>query len=224
MNITKHRKQKIHKKHTIHEKKTLENTKKTQKILIYTHTLKGVRGKTDSQVEHARSHRAGPFAARCTVLTSECSCYITIFCQKSVAVFWREKKSMLMRKERLEWYEFVWIDCSAGGTPRARVPVPLKSMYGSCLSIRFEEEKNVGRDLIQRRMVSIFFANLTNRTGMVTALKPNVQGKRQGRICRHSWSSEMWHRVASQMFFQSVGIHLSNYKASHLVRLRHECS
>jgi hypothetical protein len=49
--------------------------------------LKGIRGKPDSRVEHARSHRAAPLAAPYTALTSECSCYITMFCYKSVAGF-----------------------------------------------------------------------------------------------------------------------------------------
>jgi hypothetical protein len=56
-------------------------------VLTCNVTLKGIRGKADSWMEHARSHRAAPLAARYAALTSECSCYITMFCYKSVVGF-----------------------------------------------------------------------------------------------------------------------------------------
>jgi hypothetical protein len=47
-------------------------------VLTCNVTFKGIRENTDSRVEHPRSHRAALLAACYPVLTSECSCYITV--------------------------------------------------------------------------------------------------------------------------------------------------
>jgi hypothetical protein len=62
-------------------------------VLTCNVTLKGIREKTDSRVVHARSHRAAPLPARYTAMISECSCYITMFCYKSVAGLRRNEES-----------------------------------------------------------------------------------------------------------------------------------
>jgi hypothetical protein len=54
-------------------------------VLTCNVTFKGIRGNTGSRVEHPRSHRAALLAARYTVLTSECSCYIYSAWLQSVA-------------------------------------------------------------------------------------------------------------------------------------------